>query len=155
MGQLFSNLSGASGTRVEGRSAQNMAEFNAAVSEQDAIAIRGKSGFESRRAAETASQRRSSLKAGIATSGGASSPVAGDIAAAQAAEDELEQLLISFEGRTLAGKAESQATLDRLGGKVAKARSKNVARAKNIQFGTQLAGIGAQTGTGKSLLAGF
>jgi hypothetical protein len=154
MGDIFENLSGAKASRAEGKSAQNLAEFNAAVSEQEAKAIRAKGTFEGRRAATDATARRSALKAKIATAGGASSPVAEDIIAAQAAEDELEQLLIGFEAETGARRAESQAAIDRLGGKAAKQRGKNRARAANIGLATQIATtpVGAK---GKTLLTGF
>jgi hypothetical protein len=94
------------------------------------------------------------MKASIATAGGLESDVVGDIVGGQAAEDELEQLLIGFETRVGVGKAKSQATLDRMSGKIAKRRGKNIARAKNIQLGVTAATT-PFGGQGKTLLTGF
>ena len=114
MGDIFENISGASGEKAEAKSAQNLANFNAAVQVQEAKAIKSKGGFEGRRAAVEAVKRSSATTAAIATAGGLSSPVAGDIAAAQGAEDELEQLLIGFESEVGARRALSQADIDRV-----------------------------------------
>ena len=154
MSGLFEMLSGAGGIRAEGKSAQNIANFNAAVAEQQAEAERQRAGFAAKRQAKKAAQIRSGLTAKIAKAGGLGSPVAADLAAEQAAELELEGLLIGFEGEVAAGRAESQATLDRLQGKLAKQKGKNLARAANIRFATQLATIPAGA-SGGTLLTGF
>lgn len=123
---------------AESKSAQNLAEFNARVQEREATAIKQKSVFESKRAATAAAERRSAQKASIATAGGLGSPVATDLAAEQAAEDELEQLLISFEGQTGVGRARSQAAIDRAGGRIAKRRGESLKTASRIKAGTSL-----------------
>ena len=154
MAGLFEELSGAGAARAEGRSAQNIANFNAAIQEQQAKAQRAKGTFEQKRQAKRAARVKSALTASIATAGGLASPVAGDLAAEQAAELELENILIGFESEVLAGRAESQATLDRLQGKISRQRGKTAARAANIRFATQAATteFGSE---GKTLLTGF
>ncbi len=154
MSGIFETLSGASGIRAEGKSAQNIANFNAAVALQEAEAQRAKAGFAQKRQAKRGAQIKSALTAKIGAAGGIGSLVAADLAAEQAAELELENLLIGFEGEVAAGKAESQAELDILQGKIAKQRGKTAARAANVQFGTQLATTPV-TKKGGTLLTGF
>ncbi len=154
MSGIFENLSGAAGLRAEGKSAQNIANFNAAVALQEAEALRAKAGFAQKRQAKRVTQTKSALIAKLGAAGGIGSAVAGDLAAEQAAELELENLLIGFEGEVLAGRAESQAELDRLAGRLAKQRGKTAARAANIRFGTQLATTPV-TKKGGTLLTGF
>ncbi len=136
MGGFFETLSGARDIRTEGKSAQNIDNFNAAVAEQGAAAARAKAGFASKRQAKKAAEIKSSQV--VSLGAGLSSPVAGDLIAAQAEELELENLLIGFEGEVEAGRLESQATLDRLQGELFKQKGKSGARRANIQFGTQL-----------------
>lgn len=146
MSGIFEALSGAKGIRAAGKSAQNIAEYNVAVAEQEARAIREKAAFGQKRQAKRAAEIRSALTAKVATAGGLGSPVAADLAAEQVAELELENLLIGFEGEVGAQRALSQAELDRLQGRLARQKSKAAARAANIQFGTQV---------GTTLLTGF
>ena len=146
MGGIFEQLSGAKGLRAEGKSAQNIANFNAAVAKQQGVAAKQRAGFASKRQAKKAAQIRRAQTADIAARGGMGSPVAGDLIAEQAAELELENLLIGFEGEVAQRRAESQAELDILSGKLAKQRGKSAARVANIRFGTQI---------GTTLLTGF
>ena len=146
MGGVFETLSGAKGLRAEGKSAQNIANFNAAVAEEEAKALRAKGKFAQKRQAKRGAQIKSALIAKLGAAGGIGSLVAADLAAEQAAELELENLLIGFEGEIFAGRAESQAELDILQGKIAKQRGKTAARAANVQFGVQLATLGIGTG---------
>lgn len=154
MSGIFEQLSGARAARVEAESAQNIAEFRAKVKEQEAKAIRQKGAFVSKRAAKEAAERRSALEARIAAAGGAVSPVGTELVVEQAIEDELEQLLIGFESEALARRAIDQATLERVAGKQAKLRGKNLARARNIQLAAQIATTPVG-GAGKTLLTGF
>lgn len=135
-------ISAAQSAGVQGESAQNIADFNAKIEKREAQARRDKATFESKRQASAASRRQGATEAAIAAAGGAGSPVALDLAAEQASEDELENLLIGFEGRIGAGQAESQAELDRLSGRIAKKRGKSQR-------------TGAFLGAGSSLLTGF
>lgn len=148
MSGLFETLSGAKGLRAQGKSEQNIAEFNAQVAEQAAIAAKSKAAFAQKRQAKKGVAIQSALEAGLGKAGGIGSPVAADLIGEQAEELELENLLLGFEGEVLASQAESQAELDRLQGKLAKQRGKSAARAANIQFGTQLAVLGAVAGAG-------
>ncbi len=142
MGGIFESLSGAGGKRAEGKSAQNIANFNAAVAKQQGKAAETKATFAQKRQAESAEKTQSALTAKIAAAGGLGSPVAADILAEQAAESELENLLIGYEGEVGARRAESQATIDRLSGRLAKQRGKSAGRAANVGFGLQLASLG-------------
>lgn len=138
MGGLFEQLSGAKGLRAEGRSAQNIANFNAEVAEKQAEAELLRSGFDQIQQAKEAERIKSRLRAGLGAAGGAGSPVAIDLELEQAQELELENLLIGFEGEVKAGRLKSQATLDRLQGKLARQAGKSAARRANVQFGAQL-----------------
>lgn len=149
MSGLFETLSGAKGIRAAGRSEQNIAEFNAKVAEQQAIAERAKAGFAQKRQAKRGVAIQSALEAKLGAAGGIGTLVAGDLAGEQAEELELENLLLGFEGEVLAQQSESRAELDRLQGKLARQRGKSQARAANIQFGTQIATLGFLSGFGK------
>lgn len=139
MGGVLENLSGAAAARTAGKSAQNIANFNAAVAKQEGVAVKERAKFGQKRQAKRAVKAESALTAKLAAAGGLSSPVAGDILAEQAAESELESLLIGFEGEVAARRAETQAELDKLQGRLSKAKGKAAARAANIRFGTQVA----------------
>lgn len=154
MGGVFETLSGAKAIRTAGRSAQNLADFNAAVAEQQAEAERKRAAFAQKRQAKKGAQVKSALTAKIAAAGGLGSPVAADLTAEQAAELDLESALIAFEGEVRARRAETQAEIDRLSGRVARQRGKAGARAASIAFGTQLATMPV-TKTGGTLLTGF
>ena len=138
----FEGLSGASGLRAEGASQRNIMEYNARVAEQEAAAARAKAKFDQIRQAKEAERIKGAMEASIAHAGGAGSPVAGDLSAEQAAELELENLLIGYEGEVSAKRAESQATLDRLQGRLAKQKGSNAASAANVGFGMQVASLG-------------
>ena len=155
MGNLFQNLSGASAAKTEAKSVQNLANFQAEVKIQEAKGIRARSGVKGRQQAKAAVARKGATIASIAVAGGLESPVAGDILAEQAANEEFNQLISSFEAESLARRSEEQAKLDRLGGQLAKQRGKNLATARNIQLATTIATAGAETKTGKTLLTGF
>ena len=128
---------------AQGRSEQNMAEFNAKVQEQEAKALRQRAGFAQQRQVRKGARIKSALTAQLGFAGGLGSPVAGDLTAEQAAELELENLLIGFEGETAARRAESQAELDRFGGRIARRRGKNLKTASLFQAGsTLLTGFG-------------
>lgn len=154
MGGLFEQLSGAAALRTEGASAQNIANFNAAVAKQEAEAQRKRGGFAQKRQVKRGAEIKSALIAKIGAAGGIGAPVAADLIGEQAAELELENILIGFEAEVAAGRAESQAELDVLSGKLARKRGKAAARVASIRFGKQLATtpIGKKGGT---LLTGF
>ena len=128
---------------AQGRSAQNIANYNALVQEREAEALRQKAGFESKRQAKRAARVKSTLTAELGAAGGLGSPVAADLVAEQAAELELENLLIGFGGEVGAGRAETQAELDRLQGKLYRRRGKAEREASYFRAGsTLLTGFG-------------
>ena len=132
---------------AEGKSRQNIAEYNALVQEREAEALRQKAGFESKRQAKRAARVKSALTAALGAAGGLGSPVAADLAAEQAAELELENLLIGFGGEVEAGRAETQAELDRLQGKLYRRRGKAEKAASYYRAGgTLLTGFGTAYG---------
>ncbi|MCK5020388.1 MAG: hypothetical protein KAS32_25350 [Candidatus Peribacteraceae bacterium] len=141
---------------AEGKSRQNIAEYNAAVQAREAEALRQKAGFESKRQAERGARIKSALTAKIAAAGGLGSPVAADLVAEQAAELELENLLIGYEGEIGAQRALSKAELDRLQGRFYKERGVTQRKASYVRAaGTLLTGFGqagAYGGTGGSEL---
>ena len=153
MSGLFESLSGAGGIRAQGKSEQNIANFNAEVERQKAIGERAKAGFAQKRQAKKGLAIKSALEAKLGAAGGLGSPVAGDLAAEQAGELELENLLLGYEGEVLAQQHEAQAELDLLQGKLAKQKGKAGARAANVQFGMQLLTLG-KAGTGGGAPAG-
>jgi len=124
--------------QAEAQSAQNIANYNAAVMEQEARAIRQKATFEQKRQAEEATRIKSALTARLGAAGGLGSPVAADLAAEQAAEMELENLLIGYEGEVGARRALSQAEMDKLSGRMAKRRGEAARRASYVKAGTTL-----------------
>lgn len=136
--KIFERLSGAEGIEADAKSRQNLANFNAQVQVQEAKAKRTATRFASKRQAEAAARTKSTLRTRIAAAGGTGSPVATDLAAEQASELELENLLIGFEGEVAATQAERQAKLDIAVGKTARQRGKSQATAANVKFGTTL-----------------
>ncbi len=113
------------GAIQEGKSAKEAADFNAAVSRSDAEAARQKARFDQVRQAKEASRIKGTMAARAGATGARTDVGAPVLAAAdQAAELELDNLLIGFEGETRAKRLESQAALDEFGGKVAKQASK-------------------------------
>jgi len=142
MGNLYEQLSGAQALRVEGKSAKNIAYYNAEVAEQKAKAEELRAQFDQMQQEKEAQRIRSRISADIGAAGGTGSPVALDIKMEQARELELENLLIGYEGMVRSQQLKSQATLSRLQGDLARQRGKSAARAANIQFGMQLASFG-------------
>ena len=143
MGGMYETLSGAGGIRAQGKSQQNISEYNADVNEMQAKSERARTNFDQMQQAKQAERTKSSLRAKIGAAGGGESPVKLDILKEQANESELEQLLIGFEGETKAGQLEQKAILNRLEGELAYRSGKAAARKANIDFGIQLATLGA------------
>jgi predicted ATP-dependent protease len=137
-GVLFERLSGAEGIKADAESRQNLANFNAQVQEREAEAKKFAAAAESKRIASAARRAGGTLSAKLAAAGGLGSPVATDLAAEQAAEFELEDLLAGFEGRVGVGKSLEQAKLDRFQGKVIKEKGKSEATAANVKLATTL-----------------
>jgi hypothetical protein len=148
MGGLYETLSGAKGLRAEGRSAQNIANYQAEVAEQQAEAERLRSGFEQIQQEKEAERIKSHISADIGAARAAGSPVAIDIKLEQEYESELENLLIGYEGQVRSQRLKQQAVLDRLQGQLAYESGKSAARRANIGFGVQLGTLGFLSGFG-------
>ena len=149
--QVAGQLQAGRAAEAQAESEQNLANYNAQVAEQEAKARRQRAAFAQKRQVKRGAEIKGALTAKLGV--GLGSPVAADLAAEQAAEIELETLMIGFEGEVLTRRAETQAELDRLQGRLAKQRGKARARMANIQFGTQVATLGLTAGG--SFLTGF
>jgi len=142
---------------AEAKSAANLAEYNALVMEQEAKAIRAKGTFEQVRQAKSAARVKSTLQKDVLAQGALGG---GLLEEEQAAELELEGLLIGYEADVEARRAESQAKLDRLSGKFALQRGKSARQASYFGAGATLltgfgmAGMGGGGGGGKLTKAG-
>ncbi len=163
MSGLLETLSGAKGLRAEGKSAQNIVEYQAAVIEQEGVAAKQKAAFAQKRAAKRGAEIQSALTAKVAAAGGVGSPVFAELTAEQAAEIELEDILIGYEGEIAARGLQTEATLARLQGKLYRQRGKAAARKANIDFGMQVGSLlltgfggggGGATGTGTTASGG-
>lgn len=151
MSGLFETLSGAKGLRAEGQSAQNIAEFNAQVAEQEGKAAQLRAGFAQKRQAKAGVAIQSALEAKLGQAGGIGSQVAADLAGEQARESELENLLIGFEGETAFLRAKNVAASRRFEGQLARQQGKSAARRASIGFGLQLGALAIAAGAGKGL----
>jgi hypothetical protein len=128
---------------AQARSAQRVAKYNARIQEREAKAIEQKARFEQIQQAKRAARIKSRLRAKLAGSGArmdVGAPLM--LQAEQAAELELENLLIGYEGQVGEQRALSQAELDRLQGKIYKQKGKAGRKAGYI-------------GAGSTLLTGF
>lgn len=135
--------------KAEGKSGQNIQNYNAAVSESEAKAIEDTAKFEGIRQVREATRIQSALRARLGVSGvrtDIGAPVL--LAEEQAAESELAGFLIGAEARARAGRARSEATLARLQGKLFRERGRQIRTAKFLQAGgTLLTGFGSSGGT--------
>ena len=139
----------AAGQFQQGQAAKQEAEFqsdlskrNAAVQEMDALAIEQQTTFAQKRQAGEAERVKGRQKVALAKAGVLDSQLAEELTAEQAAELELDNLLIGFEGATKARRARSQADVDRAQAKILKQKGRNAQTASFI-------------GAGSSLLKGF
>lgn len=132
----------------EAESAKRVHEYNAAIMEREAKAVRAKGKFEQVRQAKYAARVRSTLRKDILAQGALGS---GLLEEEQAAELELEELSIGYEAETEAQRAESQAELDRISGRLAIQRGRSAKKASYIGAGaTLLTGFGAAGMGGKT-----
>lgn len=130
---------------VEGKSAQAIANYNAAVQEREATAIEARTGLEQRRQTEEAARAMGTMRARIGVAGVV--PTVGaplQVQAKQASEFEMENLMIGYRGATAAARARSAAEIERMGGELAGERGKVRKRAAYVGAGaTLLTGFGA------------
>ena len=141
----------AAAAKAAAKSQQNQANYNAQVQENEAKAKEQAAAFEAKRAAKTNVRERSTLKTRLAKAGGLGSPVADDLSGFQESEQELDQLLIGFDGETAATRARNQGTMDRASGRAARARGRSKATGAYVSG----AGTFATSDSGQTLLRGF
>jgi hypothetical protein len=128
---------------AEAQSAQNIANYNAAVQEREATAIRQKTAFAQQRQAKRGERVKSSLQAALAKAGGIGAGTPLQLESEQAAELELENLLIGYEGEVGAKRALTRAEQDRMQGKLYAQKGKNLKTASYFKAGsTLLTGFG-------------
>ena len=128
---------------AEAKGAETVAQYNARVATQQAKAEEQYTKIRQEQQAEDAARHASALQAGLSASGAVPSdgtPLL--IQARQAAESELDNLMIGYEGQIRAQRASSQAELDRLQGQIYGQR-------------TGYAKAAGMTGAGATLLTGF
>ena len=138
-----SSIAQGQAAKAQAKSQQGITRFNAQVAQREAEAEEQRTAFAQGRQAESARAVQGSLRAKLAKSGavlGEGAPLA--LEAEQAAESELESLLIGFEGAQRAASLRSQATgLQR--------------QAKDIGAAGRRAATAGFVGAGSSLLQGF
>lgn len=139
--QAAGQIQGGRVAMAEAESAKRVHEYNAIIMEQEAKAIRAKGQFEQVRQAKHAARVKSTLQKDILAQGALGG---GLLEEEQEAELELEGLLIGYEADVEARRAESQAELDRLSGKMALQRGRAAKKASYVGAGaTLLTGFGA------------
>jgi hypothetical protein len=92
-------IQGGMAAEAEGKSQQNLAQYNAALQEREAQQIEQRTALQQKQQAEAADRAQSTMRAGLGASGAVStegSPLM--IQAKQASEAELENLNIGFQG---------------------------------------------------------
>lgn len=115
--QLGGGLVASGETAKAGHMAQRISEFNASVSEDDAIEIRKAYLFEEIRALESGKRAKGTLMARAAASGARLDVGAPLRAVAELAREiNIDQLLIGYEGENAARRSENQAKIQRMGG---------------------------------------
>jgi len=140
---VYGGIQSAKAAEQQGKDARAMSEYNARVEENKARQLESKSIYDQRRQADLANRKKSSMLASMGESGAdlsVGAPLM--VQAKQAAEFDLENLVIGYEGQTEAGAARNQATLDRLQGSISESQGRSRAKARYI-------------GTGSSLLTGL
>lgn len=134
---------------AEAKGQQAIAAYNAKVQEREAATEEQAALYKQRRQAKEATRTASTMRAAM----GASGALAGEgtpllIEARQAAESELENLMIGYQGQVGANRALSQAELDRLQGGIYGRRAKSLSRAGMIGAGgSLLTGLGSLAAT--------
>ena len=154
---VFAQQAGLQGQQQVAMRQKAIADYNARVAEQEAKAIEQSTRFRQRRHAEEASRYGSSLLAGLGASGAVVSEGAPlMIQARQAAEAELDSLMIGYEGQTRAARARSQARLDIMEGLVHRQQA-DIYGVQARRLGRRATSVSraGQIGAGATLLTGF
>jgi len=145
-GQLYQGEA----ARQEAKSAANMSKYNAALADQEAKQVEAKTALEQRRQVEASDRQMGTLAANLGASGAITTEGAPLlIQAKQAAEFELDNMLMGYEGATQAARLRSQANLDRMQSKIYTRKGKAAQTASYMQAGgTLLQGFGAAKSAG-------
>lgn len=134
-GQVYQGMAAS----AVGKSEQNMANYNAQVQQQQALAIEQETAIKQKRQVQAAERKRSELLAKLGTSDVVSTKGAAlKLLVKQAEESAQVGLDIGYEGATRAERARSQARLDIMGGKLARKRGRQKATGAYIGAGTSL-----------------
>lgn len=141
-GQIFEGIA----AEKEGKAEWEINRYNAALKQTEAKEIEAATGIKQMQQSEEAARQMSGLEA---TAGGAGSSPLVLVFAKQAAESELENLMIGREGTIQAAQARSEAENYRMAGKFARIKAKNKAISSYISAGsTMLSGFGGGGGGG-------
>jgi hypothetical protein len=129
------------GAIQQGKSAQNLANYNAQVAQNDAIAARQKAAFDAE-----AQDRQARLFAGTqrASMAGTGAELLQDVADMSAEEAELENLAIRYGGEMGYRAGQQGADLARFQGKVAKQTAQGKAASSLLTGASSVASMGAK-----------
>lgn len=123
----------------EAEDQQKMADYNASVEQQKAKQIEAVGVFDSKQQAEEADRLASTQSAALGASGAVTtegSPLL--IKAKQAAQSDLENLLIGYNARVGANAANNQANLDIMQGKLVRKKGENEQTGSYFSAGSSL-----------------
>jgi len=135
----FAQIKAGQAQVAEAKSQQRVSEYNALVAQREARAEQQRGVFAQTRQAEEAARQMSALRAGFGAAGAVptmGAPVAA--LAEQAAESELEQLLIGYESQLAQQRLMSEAELRQMEAKAFRRRGKAARTASYLRAGTTL-----------------
>jgi hypothetical protein len=124
---------------AQAKSEQNMANYNAALGEREAKQTEAVTALQQKQQAEASDRAASTSKAGLGASGAVTttgSPLL--IQAEQASQNELQNLMIGYQGAEEATALRSGAALDVMGGKIARQRGSAAKTASYYGAGSTL-----------------
>ena len=133
----------------QGKSAQNLANYNAQIAQNDAIAARQKAEFDARAQERQAKLFAGTQRASMAGTGGELLDM-GDVIDMSAEEAELENLAIRYGGEMGYRAGQQKATLARFEGSVAKQRATGQAASSLLTGASSAAGMGAKYNFGST-----
>lgn len=139
----------AAGAAQQGKSAQNLANYNAQIAQNDAIAARQKAEFDARAQERQAKLFAGKQRAAMAGTGGELLDM-GDVIDMSAEEAELEHLAILYGGETGYRAGQQKATLARFEGSVAKQRAQGQAASSLLTGLSSAASMGAKYNLGSA-----
>ena len=127
----------------QGKSAQNLANYNAQVAQNDAIAARQKAEFDARAQERQAKLFAGTQRASMAGTGGELLDM-GDVIDMSAEEAELENLAIRYGGEMGYRAGQQRATVSRFEGSVAKQKAAGQAASSLLTGASSVASMGAK-----------